>query len=34
MEDEQEDEKDALDDSVEILCFSFKFLFKLMSCNQ
>jgi hypothetical protein len=27
-EDEQEDEKDALDDSVEILCFSIKLLFK------
>lgn len=34
MVDEQEDEKEALEDSMEILCFSFTFLFKLPSCNH
>ena len=33
-EDEQADEKEALDDSVESLCFSFTFLFKLISYND
>ena len=32
--DEQEDEKDALDDSVESLCFSFGVLMKFVSCSR
>lgn len=31
---EQEDEKEILEDSVEILCLSFIFLFKFISCNH
>jgi hypothetical protein len=32
--DDEQEENDALDDSVEILCFSFSPLFKLDSCNK
>jgi hypothetical protein len=32
--DDEQEENDALDDSVEILCFSFSPLFKLDSCNE
>jgi hypothetical protein len=32
--DDEQEENDALDDSVEILCFSFNPLFKLDSCNK
>ena len=31
--DDEQEENDALDDSVEILCLSFTPLFKLVSCN-
>lgn len=33
-EDEQEEEKEALDDSVESLCFSFTVRFKFIPCNK